>query len=62
MTNYERRLNRLINYNALTELLDELRHLKKPTDEDEPWPMRGYIPPKSLRLPIYVYPDDLHTR
>lgn len=62
MINYERWLKRIINDNELTELLDDMRYLKEPVDDYEPWPMRGYIPPKPLRLPIYVYPDDLHTR
>tara|TARA_R110002050_G_scaffold8363_1_gene30695 strand:- start:407 stop:547 length:141 start_codon:yes stop_codon:yes gene_type:complete len=43
--------------NELSELLYEMKAIHIPRLQKLRWPLRGYIPPKNLRLPMYNYYD-----
>jgi len=55
---YERLMDDIISESELTKLIWEMRHIDRKAVHDIGWPLKGWVPPREFRLPIYVYPDD----
>ena len=54
---FEQLMNDIHFDNELSELLYEMKAIHIPRLQKLKWPLRGYIPPKNLRLPMYNYYD-----